>query len=243
MNINKDNMIFGRNPVYEALEAGNVIKLYAVTGFSFAKITDLAKEKCIPLVYISSKEMQQICTGSHQGIIGITKGYHYSSLEEIIERGKNKKQPVILLLDGIEDPHNLGAILRSADIFDVSGIVIPKHNSVSLNATVAKTSAGAINYVPVCMVNNLNNAISKLKESGYWVVSSDGSAKVDYQDLTYDFKTVLVIGSEGKGVSRLVLSNSDYVVKIPMFGSVNSLNASVATGILLARIRTNYGKG
>ena len=243
MKINKDNLIFGRNPVYEALSSDHVIKLYAVTGFSFPKITDLAKEKHIPLVYISPKEMSQICSGAHQGIIGETKGYHYYSLEEIITFGSKETNPIILLLDGIEDPHNLGAILRSADVFKVSGVIIPKHSSVSLNATVAKTSAGAINYVPVCMVNNLNNAISKLKENGYWVVSSDGSAKIDYQDLAYDFKVALVIGSEGKGVSRLVVSNSDYVVKIPMFGSVNSLNASVAAGVLLANIRKNYGKG
>ena len=235
--MNKDNLIFGRNPVYEALAAGNVIRLYVVAGFSFPKITDLAKEKGIPTKSISSREMSQMCQGTHQGVVGEIKGYSYSSLEEIIRKAKSVEKPIILILDGIEDPHNLGAILRSADVFGVSGIIIPKHNSVSLNATVAKTSAGAINYVPVCMVNNLNNAIKELKDNGYWVVSSDGSAQMNYQDLQYDFKTVLIIGSEGKGVSKLVLANSDYVVKIPMYGSVNSLNASVAAGVLLANIR------
>ena len=116
-------------------------------------------------------------------------------------------------------------------------ILIPKHNQVPLTATVAKTSAGAINYVPVALVGNLNQTIAKLKEEGYWVVSSDGSAKIDYQTLNYDFKVALVIGSEGQGVSKLVLANSDYIVKIPQYGHVNSLNASVATGILLAKIR------
>ena len=115
--------------------------------------------------------------------------------------------------------------------------MIGKHSQVSLNATVAKTSAGAINYVPVVLVNNLNQAITKLKEAGFWIVSTDGSAKMSYNDMKYDFKTVVVIGSEGYGISSLILKNSDYIVKIPMYGHVNSLNASVAAGILMARIR------
>ena len=141
------------------------------------------------------------------------------------------------MLDGINDTHNLGAILRSCYVFDVAGIIIGKHNQVPLNATVAKASAGAINYVPVCLVNNLNQAISRLKEEGYWIVSTDGSGTSNYQDIKYDFKVVLVIGSEGMGVSKLVLKNSDYIVKIPQYGHVNSLNASVAAGILLSEIR------
>ena len=144
---------------------------------------------------------------------------------------------IIVILDGINDPHNLGAILRCCDVFNVSGVLIPKHNQVPLTATVAKTSAGAINYVPVALVGNLNQTIEKLKEEGFWIVSTDGSATIDYQSLKYDFNVALVIGSEGQGVSRLVLKNSDYVVKIPQYGHVNSLNASVATGILLAKIR------
>ena len=144
---------------------------------------------------------------------------------------------MLLILDGIEDPHNFGAILRSADIFKVSAVIISKHNQIPLNSTVAKTSAGAINYVPVCLVNNLNQAIDKLKAEGYWVVSSDGNADTYYTDLKYDFKTALVMGSEGFGGSKLGLKNSDYSIKIPMHGKVNSLNASVAAGILLANIR------
>ena len=140
------------------------------------------------------------------------------------------------LFDGIEDPHNLGAIMRSADVFEASGIILPKHNSVTLNATVAKTSAGAINYVPVAVVNNLNQAIKELKDEGFWIVSTDGSATISYSSIKYDFPVVVVIGSEGKGVSSLVLKNSDYIVKIPQFGHVNSLNASVAAGILLAEV-------
>ena len=154
-----------------------------------------------------------------------------------MDRANKQEKPLIVILDGINDPHNLGAILRCGDVFNVTGVLIPKHNQVPLNATVAKTSAGAINYVPVALVGNLNQTIEKLKENGFWIVSTDGSGSYNYQDLKYDFKVALVIGSEGQGVSRLVLNNSDYVVKIPQFGHVNSLNASVAAGILLAKIR------
>ena len=133
------------------------------------------------------------------------------------------------MLDGIVDPHNFGAILRCCDIFGVVGVIISKHNQVPLNGTVTKTSAGAINYVPVVAVSNLNNAIRMLKEAGFWIVSSSGNAETNYQDLKYDFPTVLVIGNEGDGVSQLVIKNSDYLVKIPMYGKVNSLNDSVAT--------------
>ena len=143
----------------------------------------------------------------------------------------------MVLLDGINDPHNLGAILRSCDVFGVCGVIMPKHNQVMLNATVAKTSAGAINFVPVALVSNLNNAINTLKENGFWIVASDGSGKDNFQEVKYDFPTALVVGSEGQGVSQLVLKNSDFIVKIPMYGKVNSLNASVAAGIFLAEIK------
>ena len=166
-----------------------------------------------------------------------SKPYSTVGLEEIIARAKKIDKRIIVMLDNIVDPHNLGAILRSADFFGAAGVILPKHNSVSLNATVAKTSAGAINYVPVAVVNNLNQAIKTLQESGYWVVATDGSAKQSYTDLKYDFPVVIIIGSEGKGISSLVLKNSDYVVKIPQFGNVNSLNASVAAGIILSEVR------
>ena len=174
----------------------------------------------------------------HQGVVAFVKPYEYIDLNEIIRRSKSVDVPIVLILDGINDPHNLGAILRSCDVFGVSGIIIGKHNQVPLNATVAKTSAGAINFVPVALVNNINNALEKLKENGFWVVSTDGSALTHYQDLKYDFPVALVVGSEGEGVSRLILKNSDYIVKIPQYGHVNSLNASVAAAILLSRIRS-----
>ena len=230
------NLIYGKNPVIEAIRAKKALKVFLVSNFSDQKILNLIKENHLNVSYINPNEMDKMCDGVHQGVAAELKPYQTVSLEEIILKAKKKDKKIIVMLDGIEDPHNLGAILRSADVFEASGIVLPKHNSVSLNATVAKTSAGAINYVPVAVVNNLNQAISKFKEEGYWVVATDGSAEISYSSIKYDFPVVVVIGSEGKGVSSLVLKNSDYIVKIPQFGHVNSLNASVAAGILLAEV-------
>ena len=140
------------------------------------------------------------------------------------------------MLDGISDPHNLGAILRSADAFGADGIIVKKHGQAPLNATVAKVSTGAIDFVPVCQVTNLTQAIKELKDEGFWIVSSDGKANLDLNQLDYKFPTVLIVGSEGEGVSRLVLQNSDYITKINMVGHVNSLNASVACAIYLSTI-------
>ena len=241
--MNKEiNLIYGKNPVIEAIKAKKALKVFVITNFNDQKILNLINENHLNMISIPPNEMDKMCHGVHQGVAAELKPYQTVSLEEIIYKAKNKDKKIIVMLDGIEDPHNLGAILRSADVFEASGIVLPKHNSVSLNATVAKTSAGAINYVPVAVVNNLNQAISKLKEEGYWVVSTDGSAEISYSSLKYDFPVVVVIGSEGKGVSPLVLKNSDYIVKIPQFGHVNSLNASVAAGILLAEVHNRISR-
>lgn len=237
MNNKETNFIYGKNPVIEAINAKKAIRVFLVSNFSDQKILNLINNNKVPVTMVSPSEMNKMSNnGVHQGVAAELKPYQTVSLEEIILKAKKKDKKIIVMLDGIEDPHNLGAILRSADVFEASGIILPKHNSVSLNATVAKTSAGAINYVPVAVVNNLNQAISKLKEEGYWVVATDGSAEISYSSIKYDFPVVVVIGSEGKGVSPLVLKNSDYIVKIPQFGHVNSLNASVAAGILLAEV-------
>lgn len=232
-----DNLIFGRNPVKEALKAQKVKTVFIQDSFSDRTILDLIKLQKVDVKRVSLNELNNKTNGVHQGIMAEIKPYEYLDLNELIRRSKDKKVPIIVLLDGINDPQNMGAILRSCDVFDVTGIIISKHNQVPLNSTVAKTSAGAINYVPVSLVNNMNQAIDKLKENGFWVVSSDGSAKQSYTELKYDFPIALVIGSEGQGVSQLVLKNSDYIIKIPQNGHVNSLNASVAAGILLSRIR------
>ena len=230
------NLIYGKNPVIEAIRSEKVIKVFVVNNFNDQKINSLIKENHLAVAYISPNEMDKMCDGVHQGIAAELKAYQTVALEEIIIKAKKKEKKIIVMLDNISDPHNLGAILRSADVFEASGVILPKHNSVTLNATVAKTSAGAINYVPVAVVNNLNQAIKILKEEGYWIVATDGSAEISYSSLKYDYPVVVVIGSEGKGVSPLVLKNSDYIVKIPQFGHVNSLNASVAAGILLAEV-------
>ena len=237
MNNKETNFIYGKNPVIEAINAKKAIRVFLVSNFNDQKILNLINNNKVPVTMVSPNEMNKMSNnGVHQGVAAELKPYQTVSLEEIILKAKKKDKKIIVMLDGIEDPHNLGAILRSADVFEASGIILPKHNSVSLNATVAKTSAGAINYVPVAVVNNLNQAISKLKEEGYWVVATDGGAEISYSSIKYDFPVVVVIGSEGKGVSPLVLKNSDYIVKIPQFGHVNSLNASVAAGLLLAEV-------
>lgn len=236
--MNKDiNFVYGKNPVIEAINAKKVLKVFLVTSFNDQKIINLIKENKINCVTVSHSEMERMSEGGvHQGVAAELKPYQTVSLEEIIFKARKKEKKIIVMLDNISDPQNLGAILRSADVFEASGVILPKHNSVSLNATVAKTSAGAINYVPVAVVSNLNQAIKTLKDEGYWIVATDGSATISYSSIKYDFPVVVVIGSEGKGVSSLVLKNSDYIVKIPQFGHVNSLNASVAAGILLAEV-------
>lgn len=238
MSKEQSNLIFGRNPVKEALRANRVNKIFIQNNFTDKEINLLLQEKKPYIKVVSSGELDSRCNGVHQGIMAEIKPYEYIDLEEIIRRSKKESVPVIVLLDGINDTHNLGAILRSCDVFKVSGVLIPKHNQVPLNATVAKSSAGAINFVPVSLISSVHQTLERLKEEGFWIVSTDGSAKIDYNQLKYDFPIVLVIGSEGKGVSPLIVKNSDYVVKIPQYGHVNSLNASVAAGILLAKIRS-----
>lgn len=232
-----DNLIFGRNPVKEAIKHNSAISIIMSDTFKDGEILKLIKDSSLPTKKVSLNELNSMCPGVNQGIAAIVKSYEYHSLEEIIHKSKKEVRPIIVMLDGIVDPHNFGAILRCCDIFGVTGVIISKHHQVPLNGTVAKTSAGAINYVPVVAVSNLNNAIRTLKDSGFWIVSSSGNAQTNYQDIKYDFPVVLVIGNEGDGVSQLVIKNSDYLVKIPMYGKVNSLNASVATGILLSRIK------
>lgn len=233
-----ENFIYGRNPVKESLKAHKIKKVFVSDNFSDAEILSLVSKNNIPLGRISNKELENLSKGaSHQGVIGICKPFEYTDLNSVIAKTKKIDKPIIVILDGIEDPHNFGAIIRSSEIFGVSAIIISKHNQVPVNATVMKTSAGALSYVPIVLAGNLSQTIKTLKEEGFWIVASDGSGEVNYADLKYDFPTVLIIGSEGKGVSPLVKKNSDYIVKIPMYGKVNSLNASVAAGILLSKIK------
>ena len=232
------NLVYGRIPALNSLTTDKVKKVYLQEGFNDKKIIETIKDKHLNPIFLPSFKINDMASGgNHQGIIVEVKDYNYSSLEEIICSAKGKKQPLVLILDGVEDPHNFGAIIRCADAFSVDGIVIKERGQALVTPTVAKVSTGAIDFVKIAKVSNLSNAISKLKENGYWVYAADGSGKEDYHKVKYDGPVALVVGSEGFGISKLVLENSDFVIKIPMTGNVNSLNVSVATGILLSRIK------
>lgn len=230
-------LIYGRNSVRSALKSHTATKIYVTDNFVDKDILALANEMSLAIVHKHPHELTKLVNSDHhQGVIAEVKDYEYHPLSELIEDGKKVKNPIIIMLDGINDPHNLGAILRIADAFNVVGVIIKKDGQVPLNATVAKVSTGAINYVKVSEVANLNNTLIKLKEAGYWSVATDGEAKTSYAKVDYQMPIVLIIGSEGSGISSLVKKNSDFLVKIPMFGHVNSLNASNALSVVLAHI-------
>lgn len=232
-----ENRLEGRNAVLEAFRSGRTVdKVYLQTNLHDGMIMTIAREArkagCI-ISYVPKERLNQMSqTGSHQGVIAIVASYEYSTVEDILARAEEKgEKPFLLLLDGIEDPHNLGAIIRTANQAGVHGIIIPKHRAVGLTAVVAKASAGAINYTPVAKVTNLANTIDQLKEKGIWFACADMDGTSMYQA---DLKGPLgiVIGNEGEGVSRLVSEKCDFHVTIPMKGDIDSLNASVAAGIL-----------
>lgn len=232
------NYVYGKLTALNSIDSDKAKSIYIQHEFSDTKILDQVQKRHIRINYVTAVDLNKLAKGgNHQGIVVEVEEYKYSTLEEIILSAKDKTQPLILILDGVNDPHNLGAIIRSADAFSVDGIIIKNRNQVPVNMTVSKVSTGAINYVKVAQVSNLSNAIQELKKNGYWIYSADGSGKDDYSKLSYDGKVCLVMGSEGEGISNLVLKNSDFVMKIPMTGHVNSLNVSVATGIILSRIR------
>ena len=232
------NYVYGRLSSLNALSSGKVKAVYLQNNFSDEKILAMISKKGISPKHVDLSTLNRMSgNGNHQGIIVETYPHEYSSLEEIIKSSKQKEQPLILILDEIEDPQNFGAILRSADAFSVDGVIIKSKNQVPLNWTVAKVSTGAIEYVKVAQVANLNNVIKVLKENGFWIYAADGSGKDSYEKLDYSGSVALIVGSEGRGISQLVMKNSDFIIKIPMTGHVNSLNVSVSTGILLSRIR------
>lgn len=233
-----DYYVYGRNAVRECLRSGNAICLHVRARFDHDALTLEAKDLNVKVVFSEDRELDRLAGNSkHQGFVCLSRAPEMVSLRDLIIKGKAKTNPLMLILDGIEDPVNLGAILRSCDAFGVDGVIIRNTGNVTLNSTVAKVSTGAVAYVPVCGVPNLSQAISELKDSGYWIVASDGSADRTYDAVDYEGPIALVVGSEGFGISRLVLQRSDFIVKIPMVGHVNSLNASVATGVLLSHIQ------
>ena len=235
---NSLNYVYGRLPSLNCLNGDGVKNVFIQTNFSDSKILNVLNEKGIKPKRVDLETLNKMSNnGNHQGIIVETTPHDYSSVDEILRCAKTKAQPLILILDEIEDPQNFGAILRSADAFSVDGVIIKNKNQVPLNWTVAKVSTGAIEYVKVAQVANLSNVIRTLKENNFWIYAADGSGKDSYEKMDYSGAVALVVGSEGRGISQLVMKNSDFIIKIPMTGHVNSLNVSVSTGILLSRIR------
>lgn len=234
-------MIEGRNAVLEAFRSGKTVdKLFVLDGCQDGPVRTIvreAKKHGSLLNFVTRERLNQISqTGKHQGVIAYTAAYTYSEVEDMLELAASRgEDPFLILLDGIEDPHNLGAIIRTANIAGAHGVIIPKHRAVGLTATVAKTSAGALNYTPIAKVTNLSKTIDELKEKGLWFVCADMDGDLMY-DLNLTGPIGLVIGGEGQGVSRLVKEKCDFIAGIPMKGQITSLNASVAGGVLAFEI-------
>lgn len=236
------DQIEGRNAVLELLEAGRDInKILIAKGEkhgSIHKIISLAKENKVVITEVERNKLNQIAqTPSHQGVIAIVPPFDYCEVEDILEVAKQKNEvPFILILDGIEDPHNLGSIIRTAETAGVHGIIIPKRRAAQVNSTVSKVSVGAVEYMKIARVNNLNETIHNLKERGIWIAGTDMNTEIIYTKQDYKMPLAIVIGSEGFGMSRLVKENCDFLVKIPMKGKITSLNASVSAGIIMYEV-------
>ncbi len=243
-----ENIIEGRNPVLEALKSGRTVeKLFIAKGVvegSLKMIISKAKDMGIIISEVDRKKLDEMSTThSHQGVIALVSTFVYSTIDEILKLAEERGEaPFIILLDEIEDPHNLGSIIRSANVSGAHGVIIPKRRSALVTATVAKASAGAVEYTKVAKITNLNQAIKELKEKGLWVIGTDMDGEICYSS-NLKGPIAIVIGSEGKGISRLVKENCDGVVSIPTMGDINSLNASVAAGIIMYEIIRQRGSG
>ena len=230
-------IIEGRNPVREAFRAGRTIdRLYVQDGLKDGPVLALvskARKSDVMVTFVSKERLDEMSeTGKHQGVVAQCAAYAYAEVEDLLERAREKGEaPFLFLLDDIEDPHNLGAIIRSANLMGAHGVIIPKRRAVGLTATVAKASAGALNYTPVARVANLSQTIEQLKKEGMWFVCADMDGELMY-DLNLTGPIGVVIGNEGSGVSRLVKEKCDFTARIPMNGEIDSLNASVAAGVL-----------
>lgn len=234
-------IIIGKNPVIEALKSGRSVNKVLVAEQlniqSFRKLQQHTKEAGTVIQKVPKSKLNQLSTGNHQGVIGYVASYQYASLEDLFQHAESKNEPAFfIILDGLEDPHNLGSILRTADATGAHGIIIPKHRSVGLTATVAKTSAGALEHIPVVRVTNIANTVKELKGRNVWVVGTGADGTEDYRAIDGELPIALVIGNEGKGISRLVKEKCDWIVSLPMKGHVSSLNASVSCSLLLYEI-------
>jgi 23S rRNA (guanosine2251-2'-O)-methyltransferase len=231
------DVICGRNPVIEALKSGAALDMIYMegNGGSLGVIRRLAKEKGIPVKDVKEDKLKKLSGGaSHQGVAAVGACGEYVTIEDILEVSQKKgTPPFIIICDEIEDPHNLGAIIRTAETSGADGVIIPKRRSAGLNATVFKTSAGAASYVPVARVSNLAAAIDKLKENGVWIYGTDASGEQNYTECDLNGSIALVIGSEGEGMKKHTVSQCDFLVKIPLKGKINSLNASAAAAVMI----------
>lgn len=238
----EENYVEGRNAVLELLESEKDInKIYVQSGEkhgSIMKIIAKAKANGVVVQEVQKRKLDEMSIAkNHQGVIAIVPPFQYVEVEDILAEAKEKNEdPFILILDGIEDPHNLGSIIRTAETAGAHGIIIPKRRAASVNATVAKTSAGAVEHMKVARVNNINDTIKELKGNGIWICGTDMEAKTLHYNQDYNMPIAIVIGNEGKGMSRLTKENCDFLVKIPMKGKINSLNASVSAGIIMYEV-------
>ena len=225
-------LVYGKNVCLEFLKKGEKIKkVYLQEGFSDENLMSLIGNLKIQPKILPKNEIDRLANGLHQGIIMDVADFSYADYNDFIK----DEDSFVIILDHLEDPHNLGAIIRTSEAAGVSGIIIPKDRSVEVNATVFKTSVGAIENIPISMVTNLNMTIKDLKEKGFWVVGTDMNG-TDYRDIDYSGKIALVIGNEGSGMSKLIKESCDFIAEIPMYGKVNSLNASVAAGIMIYEV-------
>jgi len=221
--------VYGKNVVNEVIKNDNTIKKAFVSKkFNDKNIINILNKNNIKIKYMDKFDMDKMVDGNHQGIIFDIVDYQYSDIDEII----NGEDCLLLMLDHLEDPHNFGAIIRTCEAAKVDGIIIPKDRSVSVNSTVMKVSTGALTSVKISQVTNLVNTINYLKDKGFWIIGTDMNG-TNYRDIDYSGKICIIIGNEGKGISNLISKNCDYIASIPMRGEINSLNASVATGIIV----------
>ena len=240
-NTKNNDIIIGRNAVTEALNSDRTINnIYIAKGQNSGSILNIikkAKELKIPIKEADEKKLNSMCDNkNHQGIIATVSAYEYASIDDIFERAeKSNEPPFIIIADGLEDPHNLGAIIRTAECAGAHGVIIPKRRSVSLTYTVAKSSAGALEYIDVCRVTNIANTIDELKERGLWIYAADMDGET-WCSQSLSGAIGLVIGSEGFGISRLVREKCDMILSLPVCGNINSLNASVAAGVIMYEV-------
>lgn len=245
--VSDECLVYGRNPVKELLRSErSVDKLFVVKGVrdgSISYLVQMAIEKKIPVVEAEKQKLDALCAGgNHQSIAAIAAAKEYSSIEDIIEIANSRgEKPLVVILDGVEDPHNLGAIIRSAECCGVHGVIIPKHRSATLNSVVAKSSAGALEYMAIAKETNITATIEKLKKLGFWVFGAEAGGEPHY-NVDFNVPCALVFGSEGEGISRLVRENCDYIVSIPLYGKTNSMNVSAAAAVIISEAAHQHRK-